>query len=184
MTLKPFTGRHVQRRKALASSGAERDYKQLCLSVREIRCQQSKSKRKIQAETFARQFKRAPRACVTDRQVIKVSIRESATPVGSRVLPSFPLPNLVETYERPKRRYILRKHAGRDVWAFQRGLLHPPPACRTALPDDRQGVAGFAEPSCSEGQPVHGSDHLGQRSQIEEERKQTTKTITSWWKWY
>jgi hypothetical protein len=66
------------------------------------------------------------------------------------------------------------------VGAFQRGLLHPPPACRTALPDDRQGVRRVRQnPSYSaKEQQTLGSRHLGQ-SIADRRRKKTNNKTTN-----
>jgi|SRR5450432_3153878 hypothetical protein len=80
-------------------------------------------------------IERIARWCVTDRQTLTFRSTSRATMRQRLTLASFawlsrvailPPPTALETYERPKRRYIFRKHAGRDVGAFQRGLLHPP----------------------------------------------------------
>jgi hypothetical protein len=131
-------------------------------------------------------IERIARWCVTDRQTLTFRSTSRATMRQRLTLASFawlsrvailPPPTALETYERPKRRYIFRKHAGRDVGAFQRGLLHPP-ACRTALPDDRQGVvAGYRRTKLLPRTPdprVRAT--WVNRSQIEDRRKRSHYT--------
>ena len=130
--------------------------------------------------------KSAARSCVADRKTFTFG-RLAARPrdncsllgrlLGSRFVTVLPPPKPVETYERPKRRYILGKHAGRDVRAFQRGLLHPPPGWRTAPPDDRQGAAEFARTKL-----LPRTQHLGSAppgSTIADRRRKKTNNKTN-----
>jgi len=73
--LEAVTGCHVQRRKALARGGAERDYKQFILIRAQNQMQDNDNQNRNgnrQAETFARQCERVQRALarVIDRQAL------------------------------------------------------------------------------------------------------------------